>query len=269
MEKLKRPAGKPAAGKITRPTGRGGCFRALGGLYFRNRTMSKATMMMTKKKLAANRLKNPQHAKQAEVLYQGREWHDGGEIEVNLYAKALRKAARALLDRSQVEESGRQDWDVCPVILIYRQALELSLKCMVAEGSKFLKVRTDPITLSQTHSLRWLAQIVCQVIKTVGWQKQFQCDGVRTLADFSVFVNDVEALDPVTRIIRSTKTDGPDSITKFYRGFDVVVFARKMDALLDLLDVTADGLAAEWDLRKDGVTIEELMAGVDFKSTIH
>ncbi len=37
--------------------------------------------------------------------------------------------------------------------------------------------------------------------------------------------------------------------------FDVRGFATKMDALLALLDSTADGLAAEWDLRSEGTAV--------------
>jgi hypothetical protein len=48
-----------------------------------------------------------------------------------------------------------------------------------------------------------------------------------------------------------------------------VQFARKLDALLDLLDVMADGLAATWD-QSEEVTEEERLHAVDkVKHTIH
>ena len=37
---------------------------------------------------------------------------------------------------------------------------------------------------------------------------------------------------------------------------NVVQFAEKLDCLLELLDSTADALAAEWDLRSDGTMVE-------------
>ena len=37
---------------------------------------------------------------------------------------------------------------------------------------------------------------------------------------------------------------------------NVVEFAKKLDSLLDLLDTTADSLAAEWDLRAGAEGIE-------------
>jgi hypothetical protein len=42
-----------------------------------------------------------------------------------------------------------------------------------------------------------------------------------------------------------------------------------LDALIDLLAATADGLAAEWDLQQDGISTEaDLDAGDDFGPTI-
>jgi hypothetical protein len=153
--------------------------------------------------------------------------------------------------------------------LLYRDALELHLKALVGEGSNFLKTRTDPISLFQTHSLRWLAQIVCQIIRTVGWESDFICEGVLSLADFSALVSEVESLDPVTRAIRSAGGKDPKSVPQYYRTFNVVQFAKKLDGLLDLLDVTADALAAAWDQRTEISGEEKFHAGRTIKPTIH
>jgi hypothetical protein len=89
-------------------------------------------------------------------------WHNGADAEIHLYSRALQKAARALVQTLEPERNPETVWDVCPIIWLYRQALELHLKALVGEGSNFLKSKTDPISLYRTHSLRWLAQIVCQ-----------------------------------------------------------------------------------------------------------
>ena len=167
-----------------------------------------------------------------------RTWHNGADVEIRLYVQSLRKAARSLVEKLEGEQNTQTEWDTCPVVLLYRQALELHLKTLVGEGSNFLKSRTDPISLYQTHSLRWLAQIVCQIIKAVRWERNFTCDGISNLAQFSALVNVVESLDPVTRAVLPSRAGG---------AFNFVPFARRMDALLDLLDVTADALAAMWD----------------------
>jgi hypothetical protein len=191
-------------------------------------------------------------------------WHNGADAEIHLYARSLWIAAKALVEKLELDQQARTDWDACPVVLLYLQALELHLKALVGKGSDFLKSRTDPISLFQTRSLRWLAQIVCQIIRTVGWESDFACDVIASLTDFSAVVNEVEALDPVTRAVRSSGAAGKGSVSQFYRSFNVVHFARKLDALLDLLDVLTDALAAA-----KGMAAESEFAKVDFNRTTH
>ncbi len=135
-------------------------------------------------------------------------------------------------------------WDAGPVILLYRQAVELRLKLLVGEGSNFLKSPTDSITLSQTHSVRWLAQIVCQIIRAVKWENEFKCEEIANLADFSAVVAELEALDPAAVAVQSRNRRPDGSVPPQLHALNVVRFARKLDGLLDLLDVSADSLAA-------------------------
>ena len=130
---------------------------------------------------------------------------------------------------------------------------------LVGEGRNFLRSPTDPISLSTTHSLRWLAQICCQIIRAVKWESEFKCEGVSSLADFSALVNEVETFDPVARAIRSASS--PNAVSEFLRAFDIFQLATKLEAMLDLLDATADALAAE-------ATAGEDIGGDDFSPTI-
>ena len=157
-----------------------------------------------------------------------RNWHNGSDVEIHFYVRSLQNAAKTLVEKLDLDQDARTDWDVCPVVLLYREALELHLKSLVGEGSNFLKSRTDPISLSRTHSLRWLAQIVCQIIRVVKWESDFKCDGVANLADFSALVNEVESFDPVARAIRSSIAGGKSSVSQFYPNFNVVQFAKKV-----------------------------------------
>ena len=181
-------------------------------------------------------------------------WHNGAAREVDLYARSLRNAARMLIENLPQDDNTRADWNTWPILLLYREAIELRMKLLVGEGSRFLKSETDHITLFQTHSLRWLAQIVCRIVKKVRWQSDFVCAGVTSLTEFSTLIDEVESLNPVVHPGRLFGVRDP---------FDIAQFAAKLDALLDLLDVTADALAAEWD-RKMQI---DLM--VDVRPTIH
>jgi len=197
-------------------------------------------------------------------------WHGGGDTEIYFYARSLQNAAHTLVGNLNVDQKARNDWDTCPVVLLYRQALEIHLKMLVGEGSTFLPSPTDPISLSGTHSLRWLARIVGQVIRAVGWESDFICEGVSSLADFRALVTEVELFDPVSRAIRLSRIKGPDSVSQYFRTFSVVQFAEKLDGLLNLLDVTADALAATWDERPKEAAAGAAFKGLDhFKTTIH
>ena len=120
-------------------------------------------------------------------------WHNGGAIVIDLYARSLHKAAKTLVETLDMEPNPKTAWDACPVIVLYRLTVELHLKAVVGEGGNFLPSPTDPITLHKTHALRWLAQIVCQIIRAVKWESDFKCEGVACLADFSAWLTNSRA----------------------------------------------------------------------------
>lgn len=153
---------------------------------------------------------------------------------------ALRRDAKRLAE--QVEGEALTYWDFGPAVLLYRQAMELELKMLVDAGDRFLGERIDPISLSSTRSLRWLAQIVCRIVKAVGWEHAFTCDGVGNLAEFRSAMDELQLLDPLTR---GSVGDA--------RPFEIRAFVSRMESLLDLLSSTSDGLAATWDLLHDGL----------------
>ena len=214
-----------------------------------------------KKKPPVLQFRNPEPMAQPD----DRHWHNGGDVEIHLYARSVHKAAKKLIATLDLEPNTKTAWDACPVILLYRQAVELHLKALVDEGSNFLKERTDSISLYKTHSLRWLAQIVGQIIKAVKWENEFKCDGVSSLADFSALVNELEALDPVAVAVRPGNRRPDGWVPNQLLPPNVADFSKKLDGLLDLLDVTTDALAA----MGDQVSSEEKFeAGDDFEPTI-
>ena len=196
-------------------------------------------------------------------------WHNGADVEIIIYARSLQKAAQTLIATLDLEPNPKTAWDACPVIHLYRQAVELQLKMLVGEGSDFLKSPVDHITLSKTRSLRWLAQLVCQIIKAVKWESEFKCEGVANLLDFSALVNELEELDPVSCAVRTRGRSRDGSVPPQVQASNVVRLAKKLDSLLDLLSATADGLAATLDMARDGISAEEVLAGDDFGPTIH
>lgn len=109
------------------------------------------------KKRFSNRFSKPKAKRRPGI----ETWHNGADAEIHLYAVALQEAAKSLVATWDPARSPKAAWDVYPIILLYRQTLELRLKALVGEGSSFLRSEADPISLYRTHSLRWLAQIAC------------------------------------------------------------------------------------------------------------
>src|SRR6202035_4508052 len=94
-------------------------------------------------------------------------------------------------------------------------------------------------------SVCWLAQFVCQIVTALGWQDEFRCKGIENLVEFKAFVEGMSSVDPgsyVFSLPEDRDAEGP---------FSVPDFAQKMDALLDLLDLTAEALAVELDVRSE------------------
>jgi hypothetical protein len=162
-------------------------------------------------------------------------------------ARSLRKAAKTLIATLDLTPNTKGAWDACPVVLLYRQAVELHLKALVDEGGDFLKERTDFISLAKTHSLRWLAQIVGQIIKAVKWENEFKCEGISSLAEFSALINELEELDPVAVAMRPANRRPDGWVPNQLLPPNVVRCAKRLDALIDLLEATTDALAATWE----------------------
>lgn len=180
-------------------------------------------------------------------------WHNGAEIEIGIYARSLHTAGKALLKNLDRNENPKTAWDVGPIILLYRQAVELQLKFLVGEGGRFLESPTDHLTLAKTHSLRWLAQIVCQIIKAVQWEPEFKCAGVTSLAEFNSVIATLEAMEPVSvAIYAERKKANLGETPPQLRRPKLFEMAPVLDALIDLLAATTDGLAATADLMEIG-----------------
>jgi hypothetical protein len=175
-------------------------------------------------------------------------WRNVPEPDFYLYARSFHTAAKRLA--VTLDSAPLTALDLCPVLSAYRKAVELSLKVVVlGEGGNFLPTKPDPISVHKTRSVSWLAQFVCHMITALDWEEKFRCEGVESVADFKAVIEDVNAIDPDFHAFRcptaGAEPDAPaGDLTTAVRSF-----VRRLDALLDLLDGTADALAAEWDLR--------------------
>ena len=194
-------------------------------------------------------------------MWQGAARYNIPANDLFLYAQSFHKAAKALAASFQSDASPSSESDVSPVVFIYRHALELHLKALVlGEGGNFLATKPDALSIYRTHSVSWLAQFACQIITALKWENDFKCDGIDTLADFKVVVEELNSVDPGSYVFRlPVSAEGQDASS----GDKPTIgeFAGRMDALLELLDSTADALAATWDTREEEARIEAAWNG--------
>ena len=190
-----------------------------------------------------------------------RDRHSTRTKDLFFHARSSHIAAKKLAGTLEFGTSPFAEFDVSPVIFLYRNALELHLKTIVlGEGGNFLTTKPDEISVSNSHSVSWLAQFVCQIVTALRWEEQFTCDDVQNLAEFKTMVATMNSVDPGMYVFRSPVDPRSQAA--------VEEFVRRMDGLLDLLESTADALAAEWDLRSEGMKSGSGFDGGGFEPTI-
>ena len=86
-----------------------------------------------------------------------------------------------------------------------------------------------------------------QIVKNLKWESEFKIEGIEDLADFKAVIEEANGIDPDFHAFRCPADSGGPEVVKSA----VLEFVRRLDTLLELLERTADGLAAEWDLRSD------------------
>jgi len=173
--------------------------------------------------------------------------------QLSLYAHAFHNSAKTLASAFHATPTPFPNIEVSPVVLMYRHSVELQLKAIVlGSGGNFLPEKPDVISVHQSHAVNWLAQFIRQIITALQWQHAFTCDGIQSLADFKAAIDQINLVDPGTYIYLPEAKDSVPGSGKL----TFSEFTRRMDALLEFLSHTADALAAEWDLRSAGGSIE-------------
>ena len=182
-----------------------------------------------------------------------------------LHARSFHSAAKKLGATLELDANTLNDFNICPVVFMYRHAIELHLKALIlGDGGNFLATKPDSLSIQKTHSVSWLAQFVCQIITTLKWESDFKCEGIANLAEFKAVIEESNSVDPGSYVFRlpvvTSGAGAPSSIREY---------ARRMDVLLVLLNDTADALAATCDMRNEpSVPDNELDDGDNFQLTI-
>jgi hypothetical protein len=80
-------------------------------------------------------------------------WPNIPSRDIFLHAQSFHKAAKALA-AFQLDASPLADFDVSPVVFMYRHAVELHLKAIVlGDGGNFLATKPDALSVHKTRSV--------------------------------------------------------------------------------------------------------------------
>ena len=127
--------------------------------------------------------------------------------EFSVYASAFWRGGR-LLAQSLASRQGYRDLDACPIVFLYRHALELYMKAIVRRGKSLLSIAGEKLTIPsralEQHALLPLVGPMRTIFKHVGWLSKSQPEGRRMFREFEKLVRDVSRLDSV-RILFATR----------------------------------------------------------------
>lgn len=130
-------------------------------------------------------------------------WRNLAEDEYFLFARSYHMAARKLVKALDDQTRPFPEFDLCPVLSAYRFVVELHLKVIVlGEGGHFLAAKPDPLSVRKSRSLSWLAQFVCQIVKTLRWEAEFSCAGIADLSEFKALAREANEIDPEYGVFR-------------------------------------------------------------------
>ncbi|HYU35189.1 MAG TPA: hypothetical protein VEW48_23805 [Thermoanaerobaculia bacterium] len=142
------------------------------------------------------------------------------------------------------------EFQAYPIVFMYRQAFELSLKAIVFAGGVLLRDEGEvPISVKELmkHDLKPLFKEVSRIFNT--WAAgdpevwNFDEPELRTQSDFEQIVREFDAVDPGSYTFRySVKKDGTTHSLEEGFEFDLFKFAEIMDRILPLLIVRPECL---------------------------
>ena len=137
---------------------------------------------------------------------------------------------------------GGLEWEVYPIVFLYRQAFELTLKAIILAGAVFLRdIGQDPMPIAKVmkHDLLPLFSEVDRILEAIepnGEPWDFDVPGLRTRAQFRQVVSEFDLYDRGSYTFRYTVCkDGTTASLDRGFEFDLFAFAALMDRVVPAL----------------------------------
>src|SRR6266567_844059 len=125
-------------------------------------------------------------------------FQDAASSEFGVYARAFHTAGQALFER-MFDRSSYNSLEGCPIIFLYRHALELYLKAIVLRGDAILQINGKTLLtnrgLLQKHTLLPFFPLLKQTFDAVGWTWDLDIEGLHTFGEVEELLRDFENID--------------------------------------------------------------------------
>jgi len=167
------------------------------------------------------------------------------------YAAAYRDASR-LLVREFSERRGYTDYDVCPILYLYRHSSELYMKAIIIDGSRVLKADGkdgvfDRALHLKEHRLKQLIPAVKRVGEHVGWDPEGLAEVLEWPARFDTLLDQVDGMDPASYTHRyPVNTKGQASVESHHQ-VSIFHYALIAESLLEGLEDLHGRIESAWD----------------------
>lgn len=177
-------------------------------------------------------------------------FQDAASGEFGVYARAFHKAGQILFER-MFAKSSYSSLEGCPIIFLYRHALELYLKAIVLHGEAILLMNGKTLisnrSLLQKHSLLPFFPLLKQTFDAVGWTWELDIEGLRTFDEVEELLRDFETVDHASYTFRyPVDKKGNPSVPHHFM-VHMPTFCERMDALLEALEAALIGLEVTED----------------------
>lgn len=177
-------------------------------------------------------------------------FQNAANSEFGVYARAFHTAGQALFER-MLDKSSYNSLEGCPIIFLYRHALELYLKAIVLHGDVIMQINGKTLltnrNLLQKHTLLPFLPLLKQTFSAVGWTWDLDIEGLHTFEEVEELLRDFETVDTGSYTFRyPVDTKGNPSVPHHFM-VHMPTFCKRMDALLECLEAALMGLEVTED----------------------
>jgi len=158
--------------------------------------------------------------------------------ELAAYGRSYHEAAQHLV--KHMAASHYRDPDACPIVFLYRHAVELYLKAVIHWGNSLLLLNGKPTVphrnIFAEHRLVVLLKSVKPILKFHNSLENWGDAYFGSFRDVEEVIKELEEFDPGSHSFRyPITTKGHDALPHHFV-FNVIAFGEKFDGLLRILD---------------------------------